>query len=184
MTTIKHIKLLTLDTISYRHPFVWWKPMRYISAAIRFFTKCKYNHSAIIIECWDKVMVAEAKSKGISITPYEDWAKDLKISIQRQKLVYSRKKLAQTAMSKQGYTGYDFSGTLFYQLIYQLTGHWLGAKDKKRAEKRMYCSEYVAWIWNEVINLYPDFYKIAPDDIHNDTNFSTIYIGKANKLKN
>jgi len=155
----------TGDVLNVRHPFKWSKPFRYISATIRFFTKCYYNHSAIIVSNWGKVYVAEAASKGIIVTPFEDWKTDLEYSVYRPKFMVKEKLVARKIMCKQGYTGYDFSGTLFHQLVYQVSNVWIGRKGKK-SEKRQYCSEYIAWIYQEY---FPEYWKVAPDDIYKRT---------------
>lgn len=173
----------TGDVLTTNHPFRIDNPIRYTNAAVRLFTKSKWDHTAIAIRVWGRLYVAESLAKGISITPFEKWCKDHIVMVQRCKLKFNEKQLATIAMSKQGYVGYDFGGTFFFQAIYQITGRWMGPKSEKRAQKRLYCSEYVAWIYNMVLGLFPEYYKVAPDEIGKMTDkFDNLYEGPAKLL--
>lgn len=59
---------------------------------------------------------------------------------------------------------YDFWGTLFFQLIYRITGIWFGPKGKA-AEKKPYCSEHALTPIYYVRGYFQDKYKWSPGDI-------------------
>lgn len=184
MNKIKSYKELQTGDLLHRHsPFVWYKPTRYLSVLIRFFTKSWSGHTAMIIDIWSEKMVVESDGLNVRLLPYKEWAKDSLIIITRNELTeFQKRHLSIVAISKQGYTGYDFIG-IIHQLIFQLSGQWIG-RTGDNASKKMYCSEYIAWCYNEVLRIYPNWFKIAPSDLYNDNKFFQIYKGIANNLIN
>lgn len=59
---------------------------------------------------------------------------------------------------------YDYWGTLFFQLIYRLTGIWIGKKGKG-AERKPFCSEHVLTPIYHVRGYFQDKYKWSPGDV-------------------
>jgi hypothetical protein len=178
---LKNIK--TGQIISVHTPFVAYKPHRYLSSAIRLFTNSFWSHTGIFIWVYGTLCVAEADPK-VKITPFREWCKDkiIKVSQCRLPIPISENRIANIILSKQGFTNYDFSSLLFFQPIYQLTGIWLGRTYKKKADTKLYCSEYVAWCYNQYNGMFIDYYKISPSDLAKDTRFKDIYVGPAKNL--
>ena len=112
------MELKTGDIILFRTPFKVFNPISYLSASIRFFASIKYNHAGIIIKNWDVPFVNEAVGRGVISMPYIDRKAD-KIKILRPAFDINEKELAQKANSALGKTPYDFSGLLFWQLLFQ-----------------------------------------------------------------
>lgn len=168
--------------ISVHLPFVWYKPWRYLSFAIRFFTKSKWGHSAGLISIWGEWCAIEMNPTP-QIPTWDKWCKDKVIRVSRYKGYYDEKRWAITMMSKQNdsETKYDYFSLFIWQLIYQLTGYWLGRT--KNADKKLYCSEYQAWGYHQVTGLFSNFYKTAPSVLAENKNFETIYEGPASQVK-
>lgn len=174
------MELKTGDIVLFHSDFKFYSPISYLSAAIRFFADIYYNHVGIIIKNWDVPMVNEAVGRGIISDIVTDRLRGKEIKILRPKFEFLEKELAIKANNKLGNTGYDFSGLLFYQLIFQLTKVWIGTKNKQRAEKRMYCYEYVAFLINQIKpDIYQDWWEIDPNKLINDSdNFEVTFEGK------
>jgi len=172
------IDVRTGDIVLFRTPFKLWKPASWLSALIRYFAKIKYNHVGVVVSNWNVPFVNEALGRGVIPSPFKDRVIGVQVKILRPNFYLAdgfEKAFATKANSKLGITGYDFSGLLFFQLVYQIFGVWIGTKNKKRAEKRMYCYEYVGWCYS---NLFPDWWKINPAKISDIANFSSLFEGK------
>lgn len=164
----------TGDIILFHTKLKWHNPMSWLSALIRMFTKCRYNHVGIVVENWGVPFLNEAIETGIISIPLKDRLNGREMRIIRQITpIVPEKEFAVKANDRLGRTGYDFSGLLWFQLIYQLTGHWLGHTGEA-AKSRMYCAEYVAFMYPEV---FERWWQIAPVDIHNSKEFSTLFEG-------
>ena len=138
------------------------------------FTKSYYNHVGVVVRNWDVPCLNEAVETGVNAVPLSDRLKKSDVKILRPKIVYmDERQMAVRANSKIGHTGYDFSGLLFYQLIYQLTGHWLGHTGV-HAEGRMYCGEYAAWCY---VALFSNYWKTTPADIERSSDFNVVFKG-------
>jgi hypothetical protein len=170
--------LKTGDIIYTHIPFVWYKPLRYISLAIRKILNTWYNHIAIIVVIWGKVYVAESTKGGVKITPINKWIKDYKVIINRPTIILNEKEIGYRIMKYQGFTGYDYTSLIWYQLILQIFGKWKG-KEKNKAAKKLYCSEYVALIYKEH---FPKWWLITPKDLYNDLPQTQIYRGNKKEL--
>ncbi len=135
---------------------------RLIPRIIKWVTKSKYNHSAIYLTVWDKEGVIEAQENGISWKPFDEWEK----KYQYKYIVYRRKNtspveiryVAKRALSKAGYTGYDFVSFIFRHPYKLITGKWK-FRGKKEEEKVMICSEFVGWAYS-----MPSWWRMTPDD--------------------
>jgi hypothetical protein len=164
-------QLKTGDIIVSRTNFKWYSPLSYLSAAIRFFAKTKYNHAELVVFNWDRCYTNEAVGRGVISSIFGTRTVGKQIRVLRPRFNISEKYIATEANSKLGITPYDVIG-LIHQAIYLSTGVWLG-KRSNDADKRMYCFEYVAWVYDM------DFwYRTTPKDIIDNRNFETIIVTK------
>lgn len=169
--------------ISTYSPFVWYKPHRWLSAGIRAFTGSKWGHSAALIDLWGEWYVIEMDPSP-RITPFEKWKQTDKVmQVSEFKFLYNDKLWASLALGKQdGGTKYDYFSLFIYQPIYILTGQWIGRKSNK-ADTRLYCSEYIALIWNKMFaNAFPEWWTTTPRDLVDSNYFKVLYEGKAKDL--
>jgi hypothetical protein len=165
----------TGDIILFHTPLVWYKPMSWLSALIRLFTKSYYNHVGVVVCNWGVPFLNEAIEIGVTPIMLSERINGSDIRVIRPKSpIMDEKTFAMQANSKLGRTGYDFKGLLFYQLIYQLTGHWLGHTDAGHADRRMYCAEYGAWMYK---NIFKDWWEVAPNVIDQSVAFFTVFKG-------
>ena len=150
-------------------------PMSWLSNLIRFFCKTKYSHTGIIVMNWDMPFINEAIGKGVIASPLMDKYKGHNVRISSIEHNLEERYIAQRANSKIGITGYDFSGLLWYQLVYQLTGHWFGYTTEARASEKFYCYEFVCWTYN---TLFPQWYKLEPKQMNESPLRKTLFEGK------
>jgi hypothetical protein len=132
-----------------------------IGRGIRWATKSQFNHSAIFIEIWGQGYIIDSQRKGTNLIPFEEWEKKwgYEYVVHRNPYLTDYKKLAIRALSKSGNTAYDFGSLLFRQPLKILTGKWRERPDK--TEKRMYCSEFVAWCFK-----IHSYYRTTPQDLY------------------
>lgn len=140
-----------------------------------------YHHSALVIEVWGKLYVAEALSKGWTIQPIDEaysqkaWAERIEIIRPEISLTsFEKEMLCKLAVQTSfKVTRYDYFNFLFQIWLIE-TGKWIGPVGKK-AENRFYCSEGVATIYNYI---RPGTFKnpaaTNPLDIALNTNFAFI----------
>lgn len=131
---------------------------RLISKMIRWATKSEFNHTALYIEIWGQPYIIDAQENGVNVKPFDQWQKEYGYDyiVTRPPFEVDEKRTAVKAMSKVGLTAYDFEGLIIKQPIELLTGKW---KKKKDEQHKMYCSEFVAWVY--YVN---DSYKTSPAD--------------------
>lgn len=144
-----------------------------LSKIIRWFTKSDFNHSVIFLDINGTLCVAEAQSKGIHIIEFHQWLKEYKYTFEVSRPLNKKvdsKKFTQRVLSKTQVTKYDLGALLFSQPWYQAIGKWFGPRGKK-AQKKMYCSEFVAWC-----HRIPESYKMSPEDLYQYCKNSTDYI--------
>jgi len=132
-----------------------------IGRGIRWATKSQFNHSAIFIEIWGQGYIIDSQRKGTNLIPFEEWEKKwgYEYEVHRDPFLYVYTDFSIKALSKSGNTGYDFGSLLLRQPIHLLTGEWKQRPDKH--DKRMYCSEFVAWCHN-----IETYYKTTPQDLY------------------
>jgi hypothetical protein len=155
-------------------PFQIKRPSTYLAPIIRFFTKYKYTHTAFVIECWGSLFVCEAFTSGIIIRPLNEFSDGMIVSVLRPSFKFDKKEISKKALSKVSTTKYDLISLLFFQILYQTTGKWYGQKKERKAEKKFYCSEYVAWLYGDV---FEKWYMTTPEDIHINKNFKEVFVG-------
>ena len=117
-----------------------------LGRAIRVFTRSHVNHTAMFIEIWGKIFVIESQKNGTNLKPFQEWVKkyNYKYEIKQTSRIYCGNE--KRAMQKIGTTGYDFRSLILVQPIYQVFGIWLG-KSEKKADEKLYCSEFVGWVY-------------------------------------
>ena len=133
---------------------------RLIPKLIKAFTRSQFSHSALFVECWGQPYIIDAQKDGVNLRPFEEWKKTYGYDyiVHRQISDYNEKEIAIKALSKVGHTAYDFEGLIVKQPIELLTGGW---KKKQDEGQRMYCSEFVAWVWNAQEN-----FRMSPKDLY------------------
>lgn len=137
----------------------------WLSRAIQKFTKSKINHTAVVVEVWGQIYVIDAQKNGVNPKPLEAWLREYEY-----KVIVARpntgpkdiKAFSIRAFLKVGLTGYDFNSLIFRHPFAILSGKWL--RDKDTNDKRMVCSEYVAWLYH-----IEKPYRITPDMIYRYT---------------
>lgn len=131
----------------------------FISKAIRFATKGKFSHTALVVECWGEVCIIEAQNNGVNLKTYDSWMKkyNYKYAISRP-LQLNEKEFSVRALKRAGVTSYDFKSLLFYQPLYILTGKWKGSNV---GDNKMYCSDFVGWQYD-----VPKYWEKSPQDLY------------------
>lgn len=120
----------------------------WLSKTIRWFTKSHVNHTGIVVEVWGQLYVIDAQKNGVNPKPLEAWLREYKyeVIVSRPNYPIDVRKFCIRAFSKVGLTGYDFESLIIRHPLAIIRGKW--AKDKDPNDKRMVCSEYVAWVFN------------------------------------
>lgn len=136
---------------------------RWISRAIRWWTKSEYSHTAMYLEVWGQPYVVDAQKDGFNLRPYHKWIEkyDYDYKVTRNPAAQDKKfreELAKRALSKVGVTAYDFESLIFRQPYKIITGKW---KQKRKEEDRMYCSEAISWVHG-----VKESYKMSPQDFY------------------
>src|SRR5690348_15378629 len=134
-----------------------------LAKAIQFFDGVYYHHALTVLN--DRFY--EAGEKVISSNIYSR-LKGSEILVLRLKEPLNDKEKVQFKQSIVEAIGrkYDYTGTLFFQLLYILSFRriWLGRKGRK-AERRYYCTEFVADVINETRGYFPEPWKLGPSAI-------------------
>lgn len=133
---------------------------RLLSRLIKKFTKSKFSHSALFIEIWGQPYIIDAQKDGVNVRPWNDWCDtyNYNIEAQRSPNVIDYVEFSKRAMTKVGHTAYDIEGLVLKQPIELLTGQW---NRKKNEDDKMYCSEYVAWVY-----AVEKSYRMSPEDLY------------------
>ncbi len=170
-------KLEYVAVVSVHHPFVWWKPMRYICAAIRFFTKSYWNHSAILVkEKGRSDYIVEMGAKGIERSEYVEWCEDKIIHVHKPTFKYDKQHMMLIiSLLLKLKMKYDYRGTFWYQLLYSIGKFinrifgtnikWMGFTSAGRAAQKFYCSELVAFLFHETSGFLEEWYKMSPSHL-------------------
>ena len=169
------LELRTGDIVLSRTPFSWLNPISYLSFLIRKFGQADYNHAALVVSNWNKPFINEVIGIGITSHSFGTRLKGKDIRIIRPNNPPTEKEIANRANEKIGITKYDFIG-LIYQAIYLTTGKWLG-KNYEKAGERMYCFEYVAWVYDTI---FPHWWKVTPSEVINSKEFRIVLEAKIN----
>jgi hypothetical protein len=131
---------------------------RWLSRSIMWATKADVSHTAIYVEVWGQPCIIDSQKDGTNIRPFEEWVKEYNyhFTISR-KIGLNETELAKKALTKVGFTGYDFEGLLIRQPLKLLFGTW---RNKKNESERMFCSEFVAWVHD-----IPNHFRLSPKDV-------------------
>ena len=149
----------------------------FVPKGIRFFTKCYYNHAAIVVEAMGELCVLEAVERGLMITKtLKDYVKE---APECHDFISLRPKggvdidLVNDRLKDIIGSPYDYKSLLVSQLIKQISkkDKWHG-KTKGKASKNIYCSEACAYAYPSV---FPEWWKIAPSDIYDSDAFNMVY---------
>ena len=130
----------------------------FVARGIQLFTKSRINHTAMVIELYGKKYIIDSQRDGTNPRPIEEWLNKFsyQFSVHRPVQDIDIDAVQERALSMSGHSPYDFASLLIYQPIYILFGKWKGRREEK-AERRMYCSEFVAWVYE-----YEKWWKLSP----------------------
>jgi len=135
----------------------------FLGRCIKFLTRSKINHTATILKIDNEVFISDSQKNGTNIKTLENWISvyeyDYKIHRYNFGSPVWGKTFRYRALSKVGVTPYDIPSLLLWQPLFLFTGKWYGRTEEK-AEKRMYCSEYVAWC-----HKIPEWWEMNPDKL-------------------
>lgn len=127
---------------------------------IMWFTRSRFSHAALFVWIDERLFVIDAQKDGVNLRPFSAWNEKYKyqVTILRspEKLIPIH--LKNRAMTKIGTTAYDFVGLILRSPIELITGKW---KKDPNPEKKMYCSEYVAWVYK-----IEESYRMSPEDLY------------------
>lgn len=131
----------------------------FIARAIQWFTKSRLNHTALILNIRDEFFVIDSQIDGTNMRPLDEWLKKYNYiyKITRPWFNWNKEDIKTRALSMIGHSPYDILSLIWYQPIYQLFGKWKG-KRSPEAKERLYCSEFVAWVFNMEI-----WWKASPE---------------------
>lgn len=131
----------------------------WLARAIKKITKSKVNHTALAIECWGELFIIDSQKEGTHLRPFNQWIDEMKYTYQVSRPINFTSDQKNKAVSKIGFTPYDFMSLILWQPLYILTGKWHGHREDK-ATKRMYCSEYVAYVFD-----LPKWWDKSPQEV-------------------
>lgn len=133
---------------------------RLLAKLIKKFTDSRFSHTALFIEIWNQPYVIDAQVDGVNVRPFHEWKSKYGYDIvaHRSNSEFDRVALSKKAMSKVGHTAYDIQSLIFRQPHKILTGAW---REKGNTEEKMYCSEFVAWVYG-----IERAYRMSPEDLY------------------
>lgn len=135
----------------------------WLSGSIRWATKSQFSHSALFVMVWGMPYIIDSQNEGTNLRPFDEWVSKYKYTyiVHRAPWEITERDLAIRALSKVGHTGYDFEGLILKQPWSLITGNY---KKKRNEEERMYCSEYVSWVYG-----ISESYRMTPQDLYDWT---------------
>ena len=151
----------------------------WLGNVIRKITKADWSHAGIFVWLWGELFVIEAEKHGIQLMKWSDEKynngnpKNRKLLYLKPKIDINEKDIAMLMLPYVGTRDYDYIA-LLEQIVYQYTGKWIGKKEK--GNNKFYCSEFVAYIYNQMDKTYyPKWWEISPGQIY-DKKLFTQYI--------
>ena len=146
-----------------------------ISRIIKKATKSEVNHAGLIVKLAGEFYVIEAERRGIQLTPIDEKKYNyLKPGNKEYWILRPKFKLdidAITTLALEAERGkYDFISLIVWQPLLLITGRWFGKKN--RGDNVFYCSEFVAWIYNKIYSLFPEWYEMNPKDLKTEYDIS------------
>lgn len=154
-----------------------------LSALIRYFTKNYWNHAKYIVESKNRLRVQEALAQGIVERDLEDALLGRDILIMRTVTPLTKVQKSNFSSLAERLVGvkYDYLGTLFFQLIKQLTGKWYGTRDLS-FNKAKYCSEAPMFLYYNVTGIIKKPWGYSPADIRKESYFKPIWAGIVKRI--
>lgn len=150
----------------------------FLARAIRYFTRSEFNHAILVVEIWGDKFLLEAQKEGLVINTIPESLTNKQFKILRAKTyadglpVEKAKELAMFVMPMVGKHRYDFGSLLVAQPIKQIFNVWVGRRNAK-ASKRLYCSEFIALVYNRMFKFFPYWYETTPKDLNESTVYFT-----------
>jgi hypothetical protein len=141
---------------------------RLISKAIMWATKSNVSHTALFVRLYGLPYVIDSQKDGTNLRPFDEWMEmyNYYFEISRPVKIENQGEFIKRALSKTGNTAYDLEGLLIRQPWKLITGKWKHKPGKNQDEK-MYCSEYVAWVYN-----FPNHNTLSPREVKEYTDKS------------
>ena len=160
---------------------ILFAPHDFIGECIAKIDKTPYSHVEVIIICWGIPMSAGSRINGVNLFSIEKALKGRFIEIKRIDDSFDSKNFSLKAAECFG-KPYDFEGTFLNQLWYHITGKWTGKRGDS-AKRALYCSEFVALIYNKILgkNYFPEWWLTDPKTIYEDRRFKTIWKGQVDE---
>lgn len=148
------MKILLVHT-----PFDWKRPITTLPHLIRKVAGVFNNHGSFLIDGY----IYESDINGVVKVPIREWAKNQTITVYDCNEYYAER----VAKNIVGKHRYDFMSLFIYQPIYLATGWYVG-REKRKAENRMYCFEYLSYCLGQ-----HKWYKVTPKEFNEycDRNF-------------
>lgn len=148
----------------------------FLPKAIQLFQGRKWNHVGLVVAVDGDNLILEAVAEGVVLNDPIDSFKKSQIMIMRPRFdIGDPKVFSEKAINMSISKPYDFAALLWHQLVFTLTGRskWVGRKHT--AEERLYCSEVAAYVYHEMFDLFPNWFKTNPAMIREDeVNFEPI----------
>lgn len=152
----KNLNLESGDIILIRNEFLWYKPMRYLSAIVRFFTGVKYNHASMVVVTDGVPLQVEAKLSGVVASNLQD-------SIERKKskiIILRRQESNQSTVRTRALNllgkPYDIPTLIWWQLLYRTLKVWMGPTDGPENLNKLVCTDLVAYAHE-----FPGYWKFS-----------------------
>ncbi len=131
-----------------------YKGRGFVSWAVKFFTHSEYSHAGIAVWWKERLMVMEAIRKGVIVNPLRRSVGRYKGSVEWWSLKEEeeitdgkRDEMIRFAKEELG-KDFAFLGLFLFALVISFVIP-LGKKDRFRRENRLFCSLYVAEIYNK-----------------------------------
>lgn len=141
-----------------------------LSKIIRKFTKSEYSHIGMVYNIYEKTFIVEEIGNGLCLTPIEDYLKsDKKLLFRRPKFNVDGSEYGKFILPFLGKLEYSFFDLIISQPIHLLTGKWIGSK--RTNEKRMICSQFVCFVFNNFTDKFQNYYEIAPSELVESSEF-------------
>ena len=121
--------------------------------------------AAVVVEVWGQIYVIDAQKNGVNPKPLESWLREYQYEIIVARPCTGPRDIRTfsiRAFMKVGLTGYDYASLIWRHPWSIITGKWV--KDKNPSDKKMVCSEYVAWLYQ-----IEKPYRITPMKLHEYT---------------
>lgn len=130
-------------------------PVSWVSAAIRFFTGCRYNHTVLfVVTNSAQIFVVEAVETGVQMITLDRWLKKYKHELKVVRTLEKKPLNIQSKILSYLGTPYDYTSLFIHQVRLQLgrwfggdLSKWSGRTDETGAAKKLYCSELAAIVY-------------------------------------